>query len=134
MLPEARAILCLCHDRTTLQVRKLVLEHFGYKVLTADSVQLAKHMAKQSCPDLMLLDNNYPSTDCESIAKEMKQACPTMLAAVLSPYFANRRSAQGWIDRFISDDEAPDALIGHIRDMFESRSQEPAASLQEPQP
>ena len=48
MRSRRRAILCLCHDTDVLQVRGMLLEHFGYQVLSTSSVEDAKVAAKDS--------------------------------------------------------------------------------------
>ena len=121
MPPQAKAILCLCHDTTTLQVRKLLLEHFGYKVLATDSVGDAKQLAAERCPDLLLMDNGYPAMDYEEVAAQIKLVCPAVLAVVLSPYFATRPGGEGQVDRFISDDESPEFLAAQIQELLGER-------------
>jgi DNA-binding NtrC family response regulator len=116
-----RAILCLCHDTDMLQVRGMLLEHFGYHVLSTSSVEDAKVAAKASCPDMLLMDNSYPGIDVEQVARQVKTICPSMLAVVLSPYFGVRAASRGCIDRFVARDEGPDVLIAQIEELFEER-------------
>lgn len=122
-----KAILCLCHDTGMLQVRRMLLEHFGYEVLSSSSVKDAETAAKDSCPDMLLMDNNHPGIDCEQVAKQVKTVCPTVLAVVLSPYFGVRPSAQGSVDRFVAKDDGPDALIAQIEELFRQRKDEEKA-------
>jgi DNA-binding NtrC family response regulator len=119
MRSRRRAILCLCHDTDVLQVRGMLLEHFGYQVLSTSSVEDAKVAAKDSCPDMLLMDNSYPGIDVEQVARQVKSICPTMLTVVLSPYFGVRAASRGYVDRFVARDEGPDALIAQIEELFE---------------
>jgi DNA-binding NtrC family response regulator len=121
MRSRRRAILCLCHDRDMLQVRGMLLEHFGYQVLSTSSVEEAKVAVKDSCPDMLLIDNSYPGIDVEQVARQVKTICPTMLAVVLSPYFGVRVASRGYVDRFVAKDDGPDALIAQIEELFEER-------------
>ena len=121
MRSRRRAILCLCHDRDMLQVRGMLLEHFGYQVLSTSSVEEAKVAAKDSCPDMLLIDNSYPGIDVEQVARQVKTICPSMLAVVLSPYFGVRVASRGYVDRFVAKDDGPDALIAQIEELFEER-------------
>jgi DNA-binding NtrC family response regulator len=121
MRSRRRAILCLCHDRDMLQVRGMLLEHFGYQVLSTSSVEEAKVAAKDSCPDMLLMDNSYPGIDVEQVARQVKTICPSMLVVVLSPYFGVRVASRGHVDRFVAKDDGPDALIAQIEELFEER-------------
>jgi DNA-binding NtrC family response regulator len=102
-----------------LQVRGMLLEHFGYQVLSTSSVEDAKVAAKDSCPDMLLMDNSYPGIDVEQVARQVKSICPTMLTVVLSPYFGVRAASRGYVDRFLAKDEGPDVLIAQIEELFE---------------
>ncbi|MGB8887092.1 MAG: hypothetical protein WCC87_10245 [Candidatus Korobacteraceae bacterium] len=119
MQSRRKAILCLCHDRDTLQVRRMLLEHFGYEVFSTSSVEDAKTAAKNSCPDMLLMDNSHPGIDVEQVARQVKTICPSMLAVVLSPYFGLRPTWHGYVDRFVTNDDGPDALIAQIEELFE---------------
>jgi CheY-like chemotaxis protein len=122
MQGHRKAILCLCHDATMLQVRQMLLEHFGYKVWPTRSVEDATALAENIRPDMLLMDNNYPGANLEQVAQQVKQVCPEVIAVVLSPYFAVRDSSQTAVDRFVPRDEGPGALIARIEELFEQRN------------
>ncbi len=125
MEPNRKAILCLCYDTTMLQIRQMLLEHFGYTVLPTSSVEDAKNVAEDRCPDMLLMDNSKPGMDFEQVARQFKTACPDMITVVLSPYYyGSRNGSRGVIDRFVANDEGPDVLISQIAELFEERSGE----------
>jgi CheY-like chemotaxis protein len=101
-----------------LQVRQMLLEHFGYKVFPTCSVEDAAQVAVNECPDMLLLDNGNPEIDFEQVARQVKRACPDMIAVVLSPYYYAPRRGRGAIDRFVATDDGPDALISEIEELF----------------
>lgn len=121
MQPNPKAILCLCHDETMLQLRQMLLEHFGYKVWSTNSVENAKNIAEDSCPDMLLMDHNYPGIDFEKVAEQVKQVCPEVIAVVLSPYFAVRRVSHSAVDRFVPRDEQPEVMVERIEELFQMR-------------
>ena len=123
MRGRSKAILCLCHDATMLQVRRMLLEHFGYQVWPTSSVEDATLLAENVCPDMLLMDNNYPGVDLEQVAGQIKQACPHVITVVLSPYFGVHDSSQTAVDRIVPRDEEPDALIARIEELFAERGQ-----------
>ena len=98
----------------------MILEHFGYTVLPTTSLEEAKLQAEGACPDMLLMDNNYPGVNVQEFARDVKRLCPEVMAVVLSPFFAVR-SANGAIDRFVTNDEGPDALIAQLDELFEQR-------------
>ena len=121
MQPRRRAILCLCHDATMLQLRQMLLEHFGYKVWPTSSIEDATILAANICPDMLLMDHNYPGVDLERVAQQVKQVCPGVITVVLSPYFAVHNSSDTAVDRFVPRDEEPDALVARIEELFAQR-------------
>ncbi len=116
--PHRKAILCLCCDTNMLQVRQMLLEHFGYKVFPTTSVEGAKSVAEDQCPDMLLMDNSHPEIDLEQAALQVKRKCPGMIAVVLSPYYYESRNGRGAIDHFVVKDDGPDALIAQIEKVF----------------
>jgi CheY-like chemotaxis protein len=123
MQERRKAILCLCYDRDVLQVRQMLLEHFGYTVLPTSSAEDAKSVAGDSRPDMLLMDNTPPGIDCEQVAEQVKKACPTTLTVVLSSYFGVRPGSCGYVDRFVTKDDGPGALIAQIEELFQQRSE-----------
>ena len=117
-----KAIICLCHDKSMLQVRQMLLEHFGYKVFPTSSPEDAAKVAVDHCPDMLLLDNGNPEIDFEQVASQVKRACPDLIAVVLSPYYYAARKGRGAIDRFVATDDGPDMLISQIEELFGEQS------------
>lgn len=119
MQTHRKAILCLSYDTNMLQVRQMLLEHFGYRVFPSSSVEDAKAFARSQCPDMLLMDNTHPEMDLEEVATAVKRACPGVLAVVLSPYYYGpNNGATRAVDRFVVKDDGPDALISQIEQLF----------------
>jgi len=123
MKARDRAILCLCYDRNMLQVRQMLLEHFGFTVLPTSSVEEAEQIAGSRCPDMLLMDNSYPGIDFQEIAKQVKRACPGVITVLLSPYYYGfRRGSDGAIDHFVTQDDSPDQLISQLQGLLGAES------------
>jgi len=130
MEPHRKAILCLCCDTNTLQVRQMLLEHFGYRVFAASSVDDAKNIAENRCPDLLLMDNSHPEVDPEQVATQVKMKYPGVIAVVLSPYYYGAgKASRSAIDRFVTSNDGPDVLISQIEELLEDT---PAGAMQCP--
>ena len=124
MAPSPKAILCLCPDANMLQIRRMLLEHFGYVVLLSTSPEDARRVIEHQCPDMLLMDNGDPEMDYKKLARQVKKVCPDLITVVLSPYFrVAPNGTESSIDRFILKDDGPDALIAQIRELFGGASQ-----------
>lgn len=121
MQTRRKAILCLCDDNAMLQVRRMLLEHVGYTVLPTSSVEDAKSLVLNECPDMLLMDNGSPGI--EQLAKQVKTICPNVITVVLSPYFGVRHDTEGaGIDRFVPKDDGPGVWISQIEELFDKRT------------
>lgn len=119
MEARGKEILCLCYDSNMLQVRRMLLEHFGYVVLSSTSVDDAKLMVREHCPDMLLMDNNDSGVDFEQLAQHAKGVCPEIITVMLSPYYYGSRGASTEaIDRIVAKDDGPDGLISHIEELL----------------
>ena len=119
MRERRKAILCLCYDTDVLLVRRMLLEHFGYKVLPTSSVEEAKTVAEGSCPDMLLMDNSHPEIDLEQVARQVKAKCPDVIAVVLSPYYYGAgKASRSAVDRFVTSNDGPDVLISQIEELL----------------
>jgi CheY-like chemotaxis protein len=121
MQAERKVILCLCYDTNMLQVRQMLLEHFGYVVVPTSSVEAAGKIAEKQCPDMLLIDNGHPDVDFEKLAAQIKRRCPNVIAVVLSPFYYSGRNGNGMIDRFVAKDDGPAVLISQIEELFHER-------------
>ena len=118
MSSNTKAILCLCDDVTMLHVRQLLLEHFGYRVLPTRTIADAENVACENCPDMLLMDSNFPGIDIERVARQLKILCPELVAVVLTPSYAGRNQQHSAVDRFVPRDEGPDVLINQIQELL----------------
>lgn len=119
MQSDRKAILCLCYDAHMLEIRRMLLEHFGYRVFPSHTADDAKHVAESNCPDMLLMDNSDPAMDYVRLAQEVKDICPDVITVVLSPYYrVYRNGSTSPIDRFVLKDDGPDALIEQIEELL----------------
>jgi CheY-like chemotaxis protein len=129
MQPRGKEILCLCYDSNMLQVRRMLLEHFGYMVVSTTSADDVKDVIKEHCPDMLLMDNNDTSIDFEELAEQVKEICPDVITVMLSPYYyGSRGGATDSIDRIVAKDDGPDALLAHLEELLGPGLQERSAA------
>jgi DNA-binding NtrC family response regulator len=129
MQSRSKEILCLCYDSNMLQVRRMLLEHFGYLVSSATTTDDAKGMIQEHCPDMLLMDNNDSDADFEQLAEQVKGICPDLITVMLSPYYyGSRGPTRESIDRIVAKDDGPDALLAHLEELFAKEVKENAAN------
>ena len=119
-----KEILCLGKDEFTLQVRQMLLEYFGYKVVTAESIGEMQAVLRTGCPDMLLLDTNDPELDCQEIAGQAKSICPDILSVVLTADCGGQTHGYGSIDRFLRLDGPRDEWLSGIQSLFARHSGE----------
>jgi CheY-like chemotaxis protein len=96
----------------------MLLERFGYKVWSTNSVEDVDVIARTNCPDMLLMDNSVPDANFEQIAERVKTVCPDLVAVVLMPFFAVHNASDSPIDRFVARDDAPDLMIAQIQELL----------------
>lgn len=117
MESRRKEILCLCYDRSMLQVRQMLLEHFGYVVHPTSSPEDAASLIQNRCPDMLLMDDNDSGNDFEQLAAQVKQMCPDVITVILSPFYYAKASSES-IDCVVSKDDGPNALLSQIEELF----------------
>ncbi len=113
----------MCHDELTLQVRQMLLEHFGYKVLTTDSVGKVNNILRQACPDMLLLDTSDPELDWQELSGRAKAICPDILSVVLTADYGRLHNGHESVDRFLRLDGPREEWLTGIRSLFARQSQ-----------
>jgi CheY-like chemotaxis protein len=102
-----------------LEVRRMLLEHFGYTVLPSTNVEDAMSVAADQCPDLLLMDNCDSLLDYNRVAEQVKAVCPDVIAVLLSPLFRlSVNGDAGSIDRLVAQDDGPGALMDEINELL----------------
>lgn len=114
-----RAVLCLCEDETTLCIRGMLLERFGYTVHSSRSLAQMHTVLRKQCPDILLLDTNDPSLDCEEVAGIAKEICPGIVSVVLTAEYALPASGNGPIDCYLKLDAPREEWLSGIESLFD---------------
>lgn len=118
---KRKEILCVCHDELTLQVRQMLLEHFGYRVLITGSVARMNAILRQACPDMLLLDTGDPELDWQEITDTAKTICPDILAVVLTADYGCLNNDHQSVDRFLRLDGPREEWMSGIETLFAQR-------------
>jgi CheY-like chemotaxis protein len=102
-----------------LHVRKLLLEHEGYRVLTAAGEKAALEILRSEQIDLALLD--YSAADAQRVAVAIRKARPRLRLVVISfsPNFPENLT--GLVDGWVSKIRSPDVLLRKIEQLVGRR-------------
>lgn len=98
-----------------LHVRKLLLEHEGYHVLTAHGEKAAQEILRTESIDLALLD--YSAADAQRVAAAVRRVNPKLRLVVISfsPNFPENLT--GLVDGWVSKIRSPDVLLRKIEQL-----------------
>ena len=98
-----------------MHVRKLLLEHEGYRVLTAVGENAAQEVLQRENVDLALLD--YNAAAAQEVAVALRKAKPAVRLVVISfsPNFPENLT--GLVDGWVSKTRNPDVLLRKIEQL-----------------
>ena len=80
-------ILCVDDEPTGLQLRKIILESRGYRVLIADSGPAGLNLFADNAVDLVVLDYLMPHMKGDEVAERMRETKPHVPIVMLSAYY-----------------------------------------------
>lgn len=98
-----------------MHVRRLLLEHEGYRVLTAAGENAAQEILRRELVDLALLD--YSAADAQRVAAVIRRVKPNLRLVVISfsPNFPENLT--GIVDGWVSKIRSPDVLLRKIEQL-----------------
>ena len=110
-------ILCVDDEENPLILRKLVLQKFGFEVLTAASGKEALELLRARKVDLVLSDQLMPGTTGTQLAEQVKAAHPHLPVVIVSGVNEIPDDASN-ADLFISKLEGPVLLSQKISEVL----------------
>jgi CheY-like chemotaxis protein len=98
-----------------LHVRRLLLEHEGYRVLTAAGEPAALDLLRTQQVDLALLD--YSASDAQRVATAIRKNKPNLRLVVISFSSNFPENLNGLVDGWVSKTRSPDVLLRRIEQL-----------------
>jgi len=125
--------LLIDDEQTGLQLRKLVLESSGFKVLVATAPDEAMRLFRLHDIDIVVTDHLLGRTTAAGLAAAMKQFKPHVPIVSLSGT-TNIDEALRYADRFVGKAEGPETLITTLDEILAQKSEQlrPVLVAQEP--
>ncbi len=121
MVQLKKVILCVDDEENSLILRKLVLEKWGYAVLTAGSASRAMEIVMSHHIDLVLSDQLMPDETGTELAKRIKANRPDLPVVLVSGVNEVPTDAS-FADLFISKLEGPENLCQKVAEMLTGRA------------
>ncbi|HVZ15536.1 MAG TPA: response regulator [Terriglobales bacterium] len=115
-------LLCVDDDVQCLQVRKIMLEAFGFKVTTTSDPRQALRIHSMQSFDAAVLDFQMPHLNGAELAKSMKMARPDVPVVILSGLPDLPEDAPQYHDRFFCKAESGIKVAQEILSLIETHS------------
>jgi two-component system alkaline phosphatase synthesis response regulator PhoP len=108
-------VLCVDDDLSGLVIRAMVLERYGYDVITATDGEQALKLFRDGNIDAVLIDYYMPMVDGAYVAKAMRHLKPQVPIVMISAAVALPKEALKDSDAFVAKGTSPTEM----RDVLE---------------
>lgn len=115
-------ILCIDDESLGLQIRRIVLEQAGYRVLTAEDGPSGLSLFRSNPIDGVVLDYYMPDMDGGAVAQTMRRERPAVPIMLLSAYINLPPEIVALVDVTLLKGEGPEELLEKLRLMLQSES------------
>jgi len=97
-----KTLLCVDDNQSSLKICKIILEGFGYKVVTASNGREGLQVFASNAIDAVILDYQMPEMNGDLVAAEMKRTNPRIPILMLSGWVSLPESALQVVDEFVA--------------------------------
>jgi CheY-like chemotaxis protein len=119
-------VLCIDDEEAALQLRKLLLESFGFSVLTASNGPDGIEIFKSQQVDAVLVDFAMPVMDGAVVAAEIKSLNPRTPVVMLTAYSSVSPAVGNVVDCFLVKGEDPAVVASRLESLSKIRSHQHA--------
>lgn len=119
MAQPGHLVLCVDDEHVGLEVRRLLLERSGYKVLTAPDGPTGLSMFRTNPIEAVVLDYSMPGMHGGEIAASMRAEKPEIPILLLSAYVGLPADITGLVDIYMTKGEGAPALLAKLDSLFE---------------
>jgi len=111
-------ILCVDDEKVGLQVRRLLLERSGYKVLTAPDGATGIEVFEANPVEAVVLDYAMPGMHGGEVAAMMRQIKPEVPILLLSAYLGLPPEITQLVNVYMTKGEGAPALLEKLSSLF----------------
>jgi CheY-like chemotaxis protein len=136
MAQESHLILCVDDELVGLQVRKILLERAGYRVLTAPNGQDGLAIFSAEPVDAVILDYSMPGMHGGEVAARMREAKPHVPILLLSAYIGLPPEVISLVNLYMTKGEGAPVLLNKIETLLQPETVDNGAEREcsEPKP
>jgi CheY-like chemotaxis protein len=119
MEQESHLVLCVDDELIGLQVRKILLERAGYRVLTALNGAAGLEVFASEPVEVVVLDYSMPGMHGGEVATKMRQIKPDVPILLLSAYIGLPPEVISLVDLYMIKGEGPPLLLKKLSSLFQ---------------
>jgi CheY-like chemotaxis protein len=120
MKQNSNLVLCVDDELVGLQVRKILLERAGYRVLTASDGPSGLEIFVTEPIEAVVLDYAMPGMHGGEVAMKMRQAKPQIPILLLSAYMGLSAEVTSLVDLYMTKGEGAPVLLEKLGSLFVS--------------
>lgn len=119
MKPASNLVLCVDDEQVGLQIRKILLERAGYRVLTAPDGPSGLAIFSAEPVDVVVLDYSMPGMHGGEVAGRMRQIKPRVPILLLSAYMGLSSEVTSLVDLYMTKGEGPPVLLEKLGSLLQ---------------
>jgi CheY-like chemotaxis protein len=125
MSNRQQLVLCVDDETIGLEVRKMLLERAGYRVLTALDGQSGLDLFAREPIDVVVLDFAMPGMSGGEVAQSMRQLKPHIPILMLSAYTSLPQEVSQHVDLCMTKGEGAPALLRKLGSLVAQDASQP---------
>jgi CheY-like chemotaxis protein len=119
MKRNSNLVLCVDDERIGLEVRKILLERAGYRVLTASDGPTGLAIFSAEPVEAVVLDYSMPGMHGGEIAIQMRQVKPKVPILLLSAYIGLAPEVTAVVDLYMTKGEGAPVLLEKLGSLLQ---------------
>jgi CheY-like chemotaxis protein len=116
---NSNLVLCVDDEAVGLQVRKILLERAGYRVLTASDGPSGLKIFCSELVEAVVLDYSMPGMHGGEVAVRMRQAKPQVPILLLSAYMGLPPEVTSLVDLYMTKGEGAPVLLEKLASLLQ---------------
>ncbi len=118
MAKRQKTLLCIDDNQSSLNICKIVLEDFGYKVSTASSAREGLEIFASHVIDAVILDYQMPEMNGELVAAQMRRTKPQVPILMLSGWASLPESALQLVDEYVAKGDPVELMLLAVQQLL----------------
>jgi CheY-like chemotaxis protein len=119
MKPNSNLVLCVDDELVGLQVRKILLERAGYRVLTAPDGPSGLAIFDAEPVEAVVLDYSMPGMHGGEVAARMRESKPEVPILLLSAYVDLSVEVTSLVDLYMTKGEGAPVLLEKLGSLLQ---------------